>query len=83
MGILRYPLATEKAFMMIEKSNTITYIVNMDATKAQIKNEFEKMFGVKLASVRAETTPLNYKKAFLKLTKAYKASEVAEKLKLV
>lgn len=83
MAILRYPLATEKAVGSVDRSNVITYIVDYRATKKDIATEFEKMFNVKVASVRTINVPANSKKAFIKLAKGYNASDVAVKLKLV
>jgi large subunit ribosomal protein L23 len=80
---LNYPLATEKSIAIVEKGNTITYMVDFRATKAEIKKEFEKRFSVKVAAIRIATTPRNEKKAFIKLAKGSSASEVAMKLKLV
>ena len=83
MTVLKYPLATEKSIGVIEKNNTITYIVDFRAPKAQIKKEFEDKFGVKVSSIRIATTPKNEKKAFIKIGAGSKASEIAMKLKLV
>ena len=81
--MFEYPLATEKAIGMIEKNNQITYIVAHDATRSEIKKEFERMFNVKVASVNISNTMDNRKKAAIKLRKEFKASDVAIKLKLV
>ncbi|MGC8652125.1 MAG: 50S ribosomal protein L23 [Candidatus Micrarchaeia archaeon] len=83
MHVLIYPLATEKAIGKVERENVITYIVSPIATKASIKEEFEKMFGVKVAKVNTENMPTNTKKAYIKLAKGFKATDVAVKLKLV
>jgi large subunit ribosomal protein L23 len=83
MSILMHPIATEKAVGLVDKRNTITYIVDFRAGKKDIAKEFERMFGVKVAKVRTINLPTNTKKAFIKLAKEYKASDVAEKLKLV
>ncbi len=80
---LNYPLATEKSIAVIEKGNIITYMVDFRSSKADIKKEFEERFGVKVAAVRIATTPRNEKKAFIKLAKGSKASDIAMKLKLV
>jgi ribosomal protein L23 len=80
---LNYPLATEKSIAVIEKGNTITYIVDFRSTKAEIKKAFEERFGVKVAAVRIASTARNEKKAYIKLAKGSAASEVAMKLKLV
>lgn len=80
---LNYPLATEKSIGVIEKGNTITYMVDFRASKAEIKKEFESRFGVKVAAIRVANTARNEKKAYIKLAKGSNASEVAMKLKLV
>ena len=83
MAVLKYPLATEKAVGVIEKLNTITFIVDFRASKEVIAKEFEQKFGVKVSSVRIANMPRNDKKAFIKLAKGSSAGEVAMKLKLV
>ena len=83
MGVLKYPLSTEKTIAQIGRNNTILYVVDYRATKAQIKKEFESTFSVKVSGIRSINTPTNTKKAFIKLAKGYKAEDVAKKLKLV
>ncbi len=83
MNVLLYPVATEKAINMVERDNVITYVVDMRANKKEIKEVFEKMFNVKVAKVSTENSPKNVKKAFIKLDKSFKASDIALKLKLV
>jgi ribosomal protein L23 len=80
---LKYPLATEKAVGVIEKKNTITYIVDFRASKTTIAKQFEERFGVKIESIRTANMPNNTKKAFIKISKEYNAGDVAMKLKLV
>ncbi len=83
MAILNFPIATEKAVSLITKNNTITYVVNQKATKREIQSEFERVFNVKVSKINIIYTPKNIKKAFIKLSKGYDASNVAMKLKLV
>ena len=83
MSLLKHPIATEKAVGLVDKLNTITYIVDYRSSKEEIAKEFERMFGVKVRSVHTVNMPNNTKKALIKLTREYKASDVAEKLKLV
>ncbi|MGC8676046.1 MAG: 50S ribosomal protein L23 [Candidatus Micrarchaeia archaeon] len=83
MGVLMYPLATEKAITMVDRDNTLTFIVALGATKQQVKKEFESKFAVKVASVNIGISATNSKKAYVKLDKAYKASDLALKLKLL
>ncbi|MCL5105781.1 MAG: 50S ribosomal protein L23 [Candidatus Marsarchaeota archaeon] len=82
MAILKYPLATEKAVKLVESENVVTYIADSRATKTQIKKEFEKVFNVKVRSIRTANMPTNLKKAFIKLAPGFKATDVSEKLKI-
>jgi ribosomal protein L23 len=41
------------------------------------------LVAVKVADIRTVNTPLNKKKAYIKIAKGFKASDVATKLKLV
>ncbi len=83
MSMLKYPIATEKAVGLISRENTLVYVVDPRATKKEIKEEFQKMFNVKVSSVNTVNMPSNTRKAFIKLSKDSKASDVAMKLKLV
>ena len=78
--ILKYPHLTEKSLALIEKENKITFIVDKKATKKQIKKAFEKLFGVKVEKVNTQITLKGEKKAYIKLKKEYKATDVAAKL---
>lgn len=78
--ILIRPLATEKALSYIEKHNTLVFIVNLKATKADIKEAVEKLFNVKVVSVRTLITPKGEKKAYIRLSREFKASEVMSRL---
>ena len=82
-NVLKYPLSTEKSVGIVDRENTITYIVDYRASKSQIKQEFERSFNVKVKSINTINLPKNIKKAFIKLAKGYNATDVAVKLKLV
>jgi large subunit ribosomal protein L23 len=56
------------------------FIVDRKADKHQIKEAFEKLFGVKVDKVNTLITRDGKKKAFIKLKKEFKASDVAVKL---
>jgi large subunit ribosomal protein L23 len=83
MGVLFFPVATEKALGKVDYGNIITYVVDTRATKAQIRKEFEETFGVKVAKVNTGISIKNSKKAYITLRKEYRAEELAKKLKLV
>lgn len=81
--ILLAPIKTEKAISKIEYENTLTFEVAAKAGKKEIKDEVEKLFAVKVASVRTYITPTGKKQAFVRLDKSSKADDVATKLKMI
>ena len=78
--ILLYPLMTEKAVSLIETQNKLTFIVDLRASKGDIKRAFEKLFEVKVAEVKTLITPDGRKKAYIKLKPEYDASDIAVRL---
>ena len=81
--ILSFPHTTEKSIGLIEKENTIVFVVDKRKNKNQIKQAVEKAFDVKVDSVKTTITQKNYKKAFVKLNKKYLASEIAMKMGII
>lgn len=81
--ILIEPVKTEKAISKIEYENTLTFSVALNSTRKQVKDEVEKLFKVKVASVRTFVTPKGEKHAFVRLGKDFKADDVATKLKMI
>lgn len=76
------PIVTEKAVMMIEAQNVLTFETEKNKTKNEIKKEVEEMFEVKVAGVR--TLVRNNKKyAYVKLNKEFLAIDLATKLGLM
>ena len=76
------PIVTEKAVMMIERENILTFEFQKEITKTEIKKEVEEIFNVKVDSVR--TLIRNNKKcAYVKLKKEFLAMDIATKLGLM
>ncbi|MEM3665963.1 MAG: 50S ribosomal protein L23 [Candidatus Bathyarchaeia archaeon] len=78
--VVLYPLMTEAASLMVEKENKLIFIVNLKATKSDVKKAVEKLYEVKIEKVNLLITPQGEKKAFVKLHPDYKAADVAIKL---
>jgi large subunit ribosomal protein L23 len=78
--VISYPLMTESASLMVEKDNKLIFIVNLKAGKVDVKKAVEELYEVKVAKITTLITPQGQKKAFVKLTPEYKASDVAIKL---
>lgn len=77
------PHVTEKSLMLAEKNNVLTFIVDAKATKPQIREAVEKLYGVKVERVNTLITPTGEKKAYVKLAEGYSAVDVLAKLGLL
>jgi len=82
-SVIIRPHLTEKTLRLIEQANTLTFIVDRRATKKQIKEEVERMFGVKVEKVNTLITMDGRKKAYVKLSKEYSASDIATRMGMV
>ncbi len=71
---------TESASLMVEKDNKLIFVVSLKAGKADVKKAVEQLYEVKVQKITMLITPQGEKKAFVKLTPEYKASDVAIKL---
>ena len=78
--VISYPLMTESASLMVEKDNKLIFIVNLKAGKGDVKKAVEELYEVKVSKVNLLITPQGAKKAFVRLTPEFKASDVAIKL---
>jgi len=76
------PIVTEKAVMMIERENVLTFETDMRKTKEQIKKEIEEMFGVKVDKIRTLIRN-NRKHVYVKLNEKFLAIDAATKLGLM
>ncbi len=83
MEVILYPVISEKAVQLINTANTLTFIVDIRATKSQIKRAVEEMYGVKVEKVNTLITRDGRKKAYVKLHKDYSAQDVAGKLGVI
>ena len=78
--VIRYPLMTESASLMVEKENKLVFVVSSKASKHDVKRAIEELYEVKVDEVNTLITPQGLKKAFVKLEPEYKAADVAIKL---
>jgi len=75
-----YPIMTEVTSRILETENKLVFIVNVKATKADVKRAVEELYEVAVEKVNITITPKGEKKAFVKLHPEYKAVDVAIKL---
>jgi large subunit ribosomal protein L23 len=89
--VLQFPVITEKSTSYKEKLRTIAFKVLRDANKIEIKNAVEKMYKVKVQSVRTAIfhgkkrrqgrfsgRRMDWKKAYVTLKQGEKMIEFSE-----
>jgi len=75
-----YPLMTEVASRILEAENKLVFVVNIEASKDDIRRAVEELYEVRVEKVNVAITPKGLKKAFVKLHPDDKAVDVAIKL---
>ena len=75
--ILLHPLMGEKATMLREKDNKLSFIVDKGVNKKEIKDAVEKLYNVKVSNVNTLLTIQGKKKAHVKLKPEFSADDVA------
>ena len=78
--VVKYPLVSEDAVTLIESENKITFIVDANASKNDIRRAVEELYEVRVDRVNSVLTPEGRKKAYVKLSADYKASDLAVRL---
>lgn len=66
MGVLVKPLITEKASILSEQKEQYGFVVDLKATKPQIKEEIEKMYNVEVDKIRTMVVQGKRKSRFTK-----------------
>ena len=79
MKVQLKPIVTEKAVMMIESQNLLTFQTGKEVTKDEIKKEVEDLFKVQIEKIRT-LIRRNKKYAYIKLKPQSVALDVATKL---
>lgn len=78
--VIMHPVMTEVASRMLESENKLVFVVNLKASKNDVKQAVEELYEVKVERVTVNITAKGVKKAFVKLHPDYKAADVAIKL---
>ena len=77
--IILRPYVTEKTFALIEKDNRICFIVDVNASKASIKEAVKTLYEEDAIDINTART-IAGKKAFVKLETVEKARDLATKI---
>ncbi|MBT3404811.1 50S ribosomal protein L23 [archaeon] len=82
IGVQLKPITTEKAVMLIEKDNVITFTVSPKFSKDEVKKTVEELFEVKVEKVRTSIRN-NKKYTYVKLKKEFPAIDLATKIGII
>ncbi|MGC9514905.1 50S ribosomal protein L23 [Methanocrinis sp.] len=81
--VVKSPFITEKVTNMIDSDNTMEFLVDIGATKTEIKKVLEELYDVDVISIRTMITSKGEKKAAVKLAGDGSANELATTLGLL
>jgi large subunit ribosomal protein L23 len=79
-SIIDYPLVTEKAMDEMDFQNKLQFVVDIDATKPEIRDVVEDEYEVEVVDVNTQITPEAQKKATVKLSEEDDAQDVASRI---
>jgi large subunit ribosomal protein L23 len=77
---LKHIVPSEKATLQIDAENKLQFIVDIDASKSEIKREVERLFETPVRNVRTMITFKGEKKAIVELEQEEKAKEIGTSL---
>ena len=80
MSVINYPLVTEKAMNAMDFDNKLQFIVDIDATKPEVRDEVEDRYDVTVTSVNTMITMDGEKKAMVTLSPDDEAEDVASRI---
>ena len=81
--VIKHALLSEKSVGLIEKENKIVFIVAKKASKNEINKSVEETYNVKVEQVNTINDQHGRKKAFVRLAKENKESDLAVKLNII
>lgn len=77
---IQHPLITEKAMNDMDFENKLQFIVDLDATKPQIREAIAAQYDVEITKVNTQVTMNGTKKATVRLSEDDDAQEVASRI---
>ena len=78
--IIKDVLRTEKAVQQASMNKTIVFVVDMKATKPEIKREIENLFNVKVKKIRTHINFKGQKLAYVRFADEVNVEELASNL---
>lgn len=80
--VIKYPVSSEKAIRLMESENKLVFVVDIKASKSDIKNAVEELFKAKVVQVNTLVTN-GEKRAYVRFAKENPAIDIATNLGLM
>ena len=78
-AVLLHPMVTEKTMMLMDKDNSLEFLVRRQATKPDIKAAIEQLFSCQVATVNTRITK-DGKRAIVKFTGDTTAEDIGMRI---
>ena len=79
-SIIEHPIVTEQAMNEMDFNNKLLFLVDVDATKPEIRSEVADRYDVGVVGVNTQVTPQGEKKAVVTLSEDDDATEIASRI---
>ncbi|SEH53233.1 MULTISPECIES: 50S ribosomal protein L23 [Halopenitus] len=79
-SIIEHPIVTEKAMDEMDFDNKLQFLVDIDATKGDVRESIQDRYDVTVTNVNTQITPKGTKKATVTLSADDDATEVASRI---
>ncbi|MFB6172123.1 MAG: 50S ribosomal protein L23 [Haloarculaceae archaeon] len=77
---IKHPYVTEKAMNDMDFENKLQFVVDLDATKPEVRDAIQEQYDVTVTGVNTQVTPSGTKKATVTLSADDDAQEVASRI---
>ncbi|GAB3695633.1 50S ribosomal protein L23 [Halorubrum pallidum] len=79
-SIIEHPLVTEQAMNQMDFKNKLVFVVDVDATKPEVRDEVSERYDVRVVDVNTQVTSKGTKKATVTLSEDDDATEIASRI---
>ena len=79
-SIIEHPIVTEQAMNEMDFKNKLLFLVDVDATKPEVREEVQDRYDVTVTDVNTQVTSKGKKKATVTLSEADDATDVASRI---
>lgn len=79
-SLIEHPLVTEQAMNEMDFKNKLLFLVDIDATKPEIRDEVSERYEVTVVDVNTQVTSKGKKKATVTLSEEDDATDIASRI---